>query len=126
MVAFDLFGRPAMMKMMGKADWRRPVVRAIAEERIVNRDDPRLFLARCIVRERGGKYYATLTGEQGSGILTSMMKANALTLIPADVDVVEAGEEIDVLMLDWSRGEEWGSYVTEGASGQIAENRAAR
>jgi len=114
MVAFDLFGRPAMMKMMGKTDWQRPLVRAIAQDRIVNRNDPRLFLARCIVTERGGKYYASLTGAQGSGILTSMMRANALTLIPAEVDVVEAGEEIDVLMLDWSRGEEWGSYLAEG------------
>ncbi len=114
MVAFELFGRPAMMKMMGKTDWRRPTVRAIAEDRIVNRDDPRFFLARCIVTERDGKYYASLTGSQGSGILTSMMRANALTLIPADVDVVETGEEIEVLMLDWSRGEEWGSYLAGG------------
>jgi molybdopterin molybdotransferase len=113
MVAFDLFGRPAMMKMMGKTDWRRPIVRAIAEERILNRNDPRLFLARCLVTERDGQYYASLTGEQGSGILTSMRKANALTLIPADVDVVEPGDEIDVVMLDWSRGEEWGSYLTK-------------
>jgi molybdopterin molybdotransferase len=111
MVAFDLFGRPAMMKMMGKTDWRRPILRAIAQDRIVNRDDPRVFLARCIVTEREGKYYASLTGAQGSGILTSMMHANALTMIPAEVDVVEPGEEIDVLMLDWSRGEEWGSYL---------------
>ena len=122
MVAFELFGRPAMMKMMGKTNWRRPIVRAIAEERIVNRNDPRLFLARCIVKERDGKYYASLTGEQGSGILTSMMKANALTLIPADVDVVEPGEEIDVMMIDWSRGEEWGSYLVD----EPAKNRAAR
>ena len=113
MVAFELFGRPAMMKMMGKTDWRRPIVRAIAEERIVNHDDPRVFLARCVVAEREGKYYATLTGAQGSGILTSMMHANALTIIPAEIDVVEPGEEIDVLMLDWSRGEEWGSYRAE-------------
>jgi len=112
MVAFDLFGRPAMMKMMGKTDWRRPILRAVTEDRIVNRDDPRVFLARCIVTERAGKYYASLTGAQGSGILTSMMRANALTVIPADVDVVEPGEEIEVLMLDWSRGEEWGSYLT--------------
>ena len=84
-------------------------MRAIAEEQIVNRDDPRLFLARCIVRERDGAYYASLTGDQGSGMLTSMTRANALTLIPAEVDVVEPGEEIDVLMLDWSHGEEWGS-----------------
>jgi molybdopterin molybdotransferase len=115
MVAFELFGRPAMMKMMGKTDWRRPTLRAIAEDRIVNRDDPRVFLARCIVTERGGRYYASLTGAQGSGILTSMMRANALTIIPADVDVVNPGEEIEVLMLDWSRGEEWGSYLADGA-----------
>jgi molybdopterin molybdotransferase len=123
MVAFDLFGRPAMLKMMGKTDWRRPILRAIAEDRIVNRSDPRLFLARCIVRERDGKYYASLTGEQGSGILTSMMKANALTLIPADVGVVEPGEEIEVVMLDWSRGEEWGSHLTEGQAA-VEGNRA--
>jgi hypothetical protein len=55
-----------------------------------------------------------------------MMKANALTLIPADIDVVEAGEGIDVLMLDWSRGEEWGSYLAEEPSGEIATNGAAR
>lgn len=114
MVAFELFGRPAMLKMMGKTDWRRPVLRAVAEDRIVNRNDPRVFFARCIVRERGGRYYASLTGEQGSGMLTSMMRANALTVIPPEVDVVEPGDEIDVLMLDWSRGEEWGSYL--GAS----------
>jgi molybdopterin molybdotransferase len=112
MVAFELFGRPAMMKMMGKRDWRRPTVRAIAEEEITNRNDPRLFLARCIVTEREGRYYASLTGGQGSGMLTSMRRANALTLIPPGVDVVEPGEEIEVIMLDWSRGEEWGSYLT--------------
>src|SRR5438128_618578 len=72
MVAFELFGRAAMFKMMGKTDWRRPIVRAIAVDQIVNRDDPRLFLARCIVTERDGRYYASLTGSQGSGILTSM------------------------------------------------------
>ncbi len=111
MVAFELFGRPAMMKMMGKTDWRRPLVRAIAEERIVNRNDPRVFYARCIVRERDRRYYASLTGPQSSGVLTSMVSANALTVIPAEVDVVEPGEEIDVIMLDWSQGEEWGTRV---------------
>jgi molybdopterin molybdotransferase len=126
MVAFDLFGRPAIMKMMGKSDWRRIVVRAIAEDQIVNRDDPRLFLARCIVTERDGKYYASLTGAQGSGILTSMMRANALTLIPADVDLVEAGEEIEVLMLDWSRGEEWGSYLTEDVHAGVTPSKPVR
>jgi molybdopterin molybdotransferase len=101
--------------MMGKQDWRRPRLRAIAEDAIRNVGDPRVFYARCIVSERGGKYYARLTGEQGSGMLTSMMRANALTVIPADVDIVQPGDEIEVIMLDWSRGEEWGSFLTDEA-----------
>jgi molybdopterin molybdotransferase len=111
MVTFELFARPAIMKMMGKTDWQRPMVRAIAEERIVNRDDARRFYARCIVRLREGRYYASLTGPQGSGMLTSMVHANALTVIPPEVDEVQPGQEIDVIMLDWSHGEEWGSNL---------------
>jgi len=118
MVAFELFGRPAILKMLGKTDYRRPIVRAIAEDRIENRGDPRVYLARCIVTERVGHYYARLTGEQGSGILTSMVRANALTLIPANVDIVEPGEEIDVMMIDWSRGEELGSYLADDTTGR--------
>jgi molybdopterin molybdotransferase len=110
MVTFELFGRPALMKMMGKTSWQRPVVRAVAEEPIVNRGDARRFYARCIVSERDGRYYASLTGPQGSGMLTSMVHANALTVIPPEVDEVRAGEEIDVIMLDWSHGEEWGTH----------------
>jgi hypothetical protein len=43
-----------------------------------------------------------------------MARANGLTIIPADVDAVEPGQEVDVLMLDWSRGEDLGSYLTDG------------
>ena len=112
MVAFELFGRPAMMKMAGKQDWRRQRLTAIAEDEIRNVDDPRVFFARCVVTERAGRHYARLTGEQGSGMLTSMMRANALTVIPPEVDIVMPGDEIEVIMLDWSRGEEWGSFLT--------------
>ena len=96
-----------MLKMMGKRRWDRPVLRAIAKERITNRGGSRRLFARCIVTLEDGRYYASLTGPQGSGILTSMVAANALTIIPEGVEVVEPGEEIDVLMLDWSHGEEW-------------------
>jgi molybdopterin molybdotransferase len=109
MVSFELFARSAILKMMGKTNWQKPTIRAIAKERIVNRDDPRRYFARCVVSEEGGRYYASLTGPQGSGILSSMAAANALTVIPEDVDVVEPGEEITVMMLDWSQGEEWGT-----------------
>ena len=45
------------------------------------------------------------------------MQANALTVIPADIDVVEPGDEVQVLMLDWSRGEDCGSYLSESPGG---------
>ncbi|MBK9547402.1 MAG: molybdopterin molybdotransferase MoeA [Dehalococcoidia bacterium] len=101
MVSFELFGRPAIFKMLGKQGWERPSVRAIVRERVVN-PDPRRYFARCIVTQgEDGRWYADLSGPQGSNILTGMSGANALTVIPEDVTVVEAGEEIDAMMLDW-------------------------
>lgn len=101
MVSFELFGRPAIFKMLGRSDWRRPMLRAITRDRVENTDGRR-FYARCIVGPgEDGRYYADLTGPQGSGILTSMSAANALTVIPEDQPAVDPGDEIDVIMLDW-------------------------
>ena len=101
MVSFELFGRPAIFAMMGRADWQRPVLKAITRDSIRN-TDARRFYARCIVSVgEDGRYYADLTGPQGSGILTSMSAANALTIIPEDVPEAHPGDEIDVMMLDW-------------------------
>jgi molybdopterin molybdotransferase len=104
MISFELFARPAIFKMMGRSGWERPTLRAVVEERIVNRDGRRIF-ARAVVSERDGRYYASLTGPQGSGILTSMVVANALAIVPEDVAAVEPGEEVTVMMLNWSHGE---------------------
>jgi molybdopterin molybdotransferase len=101
MVSFELFGRPAIFTMLGRSDWQRPVIKAVARERIRN-EDGRRFYARCIVSKgEDGRMYADLTGPQGSGILTSMSAANALTIILENVTEANAGDEIDVMMLDW-------------------------
>ena len=103
MVSFELFGRPAIFKMLGRNDWERPVLRAITRDAVAN-TDARRFYARCIVSKgEDGRYYADLTGPQGSGILTSMSAANALTIIPEDVPLANPGDEIDVMMLDWEQ-----------------------
>jgi len=104
MVTFELFGRPALFKMLGKSRWQRPTIRAISEDRITNTDGRRVF-ARAVVSQRGGRYYASLTGPQGSGVLTSMSLANALAVVPEDVPAVEPGDEVSVIMLDWTQGE---------------------
>jgi len=43
---------------------------------------------------------ARLTGPQGSGILTSMAKANALLIVPADLDDVTEGTALEAILLD--------------------------
>jgi molybdopterin molybdotransferase len=98
MVTFELFGRAVIFKMMGREGWERPVLRVIVEDRIVN-SDGRRFLARGIVRQEEGRYVASLTGPQGSGILTSMALANALVVCPEDMAALEPGDEAEAMML---------------------------
>jgi molybdopterin molybdotransferase len=59
---------------------------------------------RVIVSRQEDGYHARTTGEQGSGVLTSMAKANGLAIVPEGTRYVEAGTELPVQMLDWSEG----------------------
>ena len=103
MITFEQFARPAIMKMLGKESAAIPVITATSESRIKNTDGRRIF-ARAIVRAQDGLYYARSTGPQGSGILTSMSKANGLIVVPEDVEEVVEGDSVMVQMLDWERG----------------------
>lgn len=85
---------------MGKKNIAKPIVRAIVEDNIANNDGRRVF-ARVMVTRRGGQYYASVTGPQGSGILTSIARANGLAVIPETSRGVKAGEMVEVQMLDW-------------------------
>ena len=99
MVSFELFGRPAIHKMLGRCDWQRRRVQAIASERIENYDGRRVY-ARVILSERDGVFRASLTGPQGSGILTSMAAANGLAVVPEDVPSIAAGEPVECMVLE--------------------------
>ena len=100
MITFELFARPAIFKMMGRSDLSKLNITAVMEDSIENRDGRRIF-ARVAVSKRDGKYFAGITGPQGSGILTSMMKANGLAVIPETTKQVKAGTDVEVMMLDW-------------------------
>jgi len=100
MVTFEQFARPAILKMMGKEILTKPTIHAIIENDVANREGRRIF-ARVTVSKRGNQYYACLTGQQGSGILTSMAKANGLAVIPETSKGVKAGDVVRVQMLDW-------------------------
>jgi molybdopterin molybdotransferase len=104
MITFEQFARPAILKMMGKKALAKPTIRAVIEGDIANTDGRRIF-ARVMVTRRGGRYYASLTGPQGSGILTSMTKADGLAVIPETSKEVKAGDMVEVQMLDWVEGQ---------------------
>ena len=101
MITFELFARPAILKMMGKKNLAKPTIEAVIEEPIKNKGGYCIF-ARAIVEKRDGQYFARLTGPQGSGILTSMTSANGLVVVPEDKLEVDRGDIVQVMMLDWT------------------------
>ncbi len=100
MVAFEIFARPAILKMLGKTQLEKPTVEAVLLDEIKHKDDRRHYL-RVSLEERDGVYQARLTGDQGSGILLSMVRAQGLAIIPEDADHLPAGARVRVMMLDW-------------------------
>ena len=101
MVAFEEFGRPAILRMLGRKQLVKPEIEAVLEGPIHNYDGRRVY-ARVDVTKRDGTYYANPTGPQGSNILTSMSKANGLAICPEDVPEMQAEEKVRVKMLDWN------------------------
>lgn len=99
MVSFEQFVRPAMRKMGGHKNIFRATVEAGALEKVSAREG-RTFFARCLVTRMAGQYYATTTGEQGSGILMSMAAANGLMIIPDNGRGVNPGDKVKVQILD--------------------------
>ena len=104
MLTFELFGRAAIFKMLGKENaWPRPLIRATATDRIRNTDGRR-FYARVILDETNyGTPTVSLTGPQSSGILTSMALATAFAICPEDTESIEPGEQCDVILIDRER-----------------------
>jgi molybdopterin molybdotransferase len=98
MVCYELFVRPAVRKMQGHRALFRRTVRVALEEPA--RTPGRLtHVLRAIVRETPDGFVARLTGPQGSGILTSMARANALLIVPEQRDDVLAGETLSAVLL---------------------------
>jgi molybdopterin molybdotransferase len=99
MVSFEQFVRPYLLKMQGHKKIFRPVIEAIWQEGFVKKTE-RKYLVRCIVSKKEGTYIASSTGEQGSGILKSMVLANGLAIFPEEKEVIRAGEKVKVQLLD--------------------------
>ena len=99
MVTFELFVRPAIRKMMGHALPFRRSVQVTAAEPISVKPRLQHFL-RGVVTEGTGGPEARLTGPQGSGILMSMVQANALLITPEGQFETAAGAALHALILN--------------------------
>ena len=99
MVTFELFVRPAIRAMIGHPLPFRRSRRVRVAEAVTLRPRLQHFL-RAVVSEGDAGLEVRLTGPQGSGILTSMVKANALLIIPEGQFETPAGAEASAILLD--------------------------
>ena len=97
LVVFELFVRPALLKMAGHTELLRPTFKATLTESVTNRDG-RVNYMRAVLTESDGQYTAETTGPQGSGILHSLVLANGLITIPTGT-TLNAGETVDAQFL---------------------------
>ena len=107
LVTFELFARPAIRKMQGhRLLFRRPIDVMAGET--ITIAAPLTHFLRAIVSASGSGWSARLTGPQGSGLLTSMARANALLVVPPERTRIERGELVQAMLLREDHG-----YVAE-------------
>ena len=97
LVVFELFVRPALLKMAGHTNLFRPTFKAVLAESVTNRDG-RVNYMRAILKVSDGEITAETTGPQGSGILHSLVLANGLITIPT-ATTLHVGEKVDAQFL---------------------------
>jgi molybdopterin molybdotransferase len=97
LAAFEEFGWPAILGMLGKPPGLRPAVRAVLAEPLT-RTPGILHLVRATVWREGGRLWARSAGQQGAAMMHSLAQANAWAVIPSGTGELPAGSEIDVRM----------------------------
>ncbi len=97
LVTFEVFVRPAILKMGGRRATKMELQARVLEP--IHSDGRESYL-RAVVEWQAGELVVRITGDQGSAILTSLVKANALLIVPEGVLTVPAGELARVWLMD--------------------------
>jgi molybdopterin molybdotransferase len=100
MVTFLAFVRPALLKMMGAAAPAQPYLRARSMEAMRKKPGRTEYQRGIVVAGPDGQLQVRTTGNQGSGVLSSMVQANGLVVLHHSQGSVAPGDEVDVLMFD--------------------------
>ncbi len=99
MVTFEQFVRPALRKMAGRRALFRPTVRARLAEGM-HKEPGRLHFVRVNLEREGDEIVARSTGNQSSGVLSSMLLARGLLIFPAEASELREGDRATVQILD--------------------------
>lgn len=99
MVSFMQFVRPALLKMSGAYKLTKPVIGARVIHEIKDRSGRKHFI-RGIYSIINNEFHVKTTGDQGSGILTSMSEANCLIILPENSENVMPGEIVEIQLID--------------------------
>lgn len=98
LVTFEELVRPALLKMQGFTKVIKPFIKARIQETVMKKSGRVQFL-RVSVTPNGDSLSATSSGDQNTGILRTMLRANGIAVLAADRSKINAGEEIDVHLL---------------------------
>jgi molybdopterin molybdotransferase len=96
LVTFDIFVRPALLKLGGRPNNARMITAILGEDL---RSDGRRSYLRVRLSRDNGHFVAHLTGTQSSGALTSMVQADGLLIVPENITEATAGTEFEVRVL---------------------------
>ena len=99
MMTFEQFVRPALLRMQGAQRLHRPIVRARLAE-AMRKKPGRMHLVRVTLERDGETVIARSTGNQSSGVLTSMIRAHGIQIFPAEASELAAGASASVQVLD--------------------------
>jgi molybdopterin molybdotransferase len=99
-VAFEQLVRPALLHRMGAGFLFRPQV-AGRLAGPVSVDPERTGFVRVSAAYRDGTWEATPSGEQGSHVLSALVRADAFAVVPAGVGTLPAGAEVELEMFRW-------------------------
>jgi molybdopterin molybdotransferase len=103
-ISFTQFGRPAILKMFGRRDLTIPTIEARLLDRVDNRGRRRHFVRARVEGSHHEGFSVRVAGGQGAGVLTSLVRANGLLVVPEDLEVAEPGMCLQVQLLDWETG----------------------
>ncbi|HEX6330154.1 MAG TPA: gephyrin-like molybdotransferase Glp [Actinomycetota bacterium] len=96
-VSFEVFIRPALMKMMGRRNLFRPEITARVDGSISGPRGKTQY-ARVRVRRTGDGWVAAPTGARGSNLIATVARANGLAIVPPGVETAEPGTELRVML----------------------------